>query len=104
MVDSRRKLGGREAISGYSLTAEKCTVPEPGQQRYKAACAGLLLGFFFFFFLKRAGVSQSSAHPLRLSPHAHVRESGCHFTRPHHTAALQRMSVSLLRTHGSDKR
>lgn len=48
----QEETGGREAISGYSLTAEKCTVPEPGQQRSKALCAGPLLGFFccFIFF------------------------------------------------------
>lgn len=41
-VCSRRKQWGREVISGYSLTGEKCTVREPGQPGSKAVCTGLL--------------------------------------------------------------
>lgn len=107
MIGSRRKQRGREAISGYSLTAEKCTVPETRLATEQSAVRWTPSGFFFlfvqfFFFQWSQRESKLSASALSVPLHAHVHESGCHFTRPHHTAALQRMSVSLLRTHGGD--
>lgn len=85
MVCSRRKQWGREVISGYSLTGEKCTVREPRQSGSKAVCTVLL---------KCASRRESSSVSALSILNVWVQESGHHPTEPHHTAALQSMSVS----------
>lgn len=63
-----------EVISGYSLTAEKCTVHEPGQPGSEAVCT----------FSLQAGVSQSSVYPLCL-PLMHESRSLAVISRSHIT-------------------
>lgn len=76
-------------ISGYSLTEENCTSCEPSQPENKVSCTARQV----------ARWCESISILLNLDVRSQTPESAL----PHHSAALQNMSVSpLFCTHGID--
>lgn len=90
MVYSWRKQWGREVISGYSLTGEKCAVREPSQPGSKVVCTG---------FLYFASSCESTSVYLICLFLTYVSRSPA--VTPHRTTRTMSMSPQCS-THGSD--